>query len=135
MPKPLPTDLPDAEVVADPALERPRRRAYSAEYKLSILARADACRHGELGALLRAEGLHSSHLSDWRRALAGAGPEALAKSAPGPAPKLTAEQRELQALRRDKARLERKLEIAEGCIELQKKLGRLLDRASNGNDS
>lgn len=135
MPKPDTTELPDAQVVADPALERRRRRTYSTEYKLSILAQADAAEHGEVGALLRREGLHSSHLSDWRRTLAAGGPEALAKSAPGPVPKLSAEQREIDKLRRDKAALERKLEIAEGCIELQKKLAHLLDQANGASDS
>jgi transposase-like protein len=54
---------PDAEV-----LERPRRRRFSAEYRLRILRQADACTMpGELGALLRREGLYSSSLANWRR--------------------------------------------------------------------
>jgi transposase len=57
------------QAVPDPELtERPRRRSFSAEYKLKVLKQADACRKpGELGALLRREGLYSSHLSSWRR--------------------------------------------------------------------
>ena len=56
--------------VADPELvERPRRRRFSAEYKLRVLREADACsRPGEVGALLRREGLYSSLLTEWRRA-------------------------------------------------------------------
>lgn len=57
------------EAVPDPELtERPKRRHFSAEYKLAILKEADACKkQGELGALLRREALYSSHLSTWRR--------------------------------------------------------------------
>jgi transposase-like protein len=56
--------------VSDPELvERPRRRRFAAEYKLAILREADACaRPGEIGALLRREGLYSSLLTEWRRA-------------------------------------------------------------------
>jgi transposase-like protein len=54
---------------SDPELvERPKRRRFTAEYKLRILQAADACsKPGEIGALLRREGLYTSHLSDWRR--------------------------------------------------------------------
>src|SRR4051794_22704166 len=56
--------VPDPELV-----ERPRRRRFSAEYKLRIVREADACsRPGEIGALLRREGLYSSLLTEWRRA-------------------------------------------------------------------
>ncbi len=56
------------EAVPDPELKRPKRRSFSAEQKLRILKEADACeKPGELGALLRREGLYSSHLSTWRR--------------------------------------------------------------------
>ena len=54
--------------VPDPELKQAKRRTFSAEYKLKILKQADACRkQGEVGALLRREGLYSSHLSSWRR--------------------------------------------------------------------
>lgn len=57
------------ESVPDPELvEQPRRRRFTAEYKLRILQEAEACtRPGEMGALLRREGLYSSHLSEWRK--------------------------------------------------------------------
>jgi transposase len=56
-------DTPNPELV-----QRPKRRRFTAEYKLRILQTADACsRPGEIGALLRREGLYTSHLSDWRR--------------------------------------------------------------------
>jgi hypothetical protein len=57
------------EAVPDPELtERPKRRSFTAKYKLAVLKQADACKKpGELGVLLRREGLYSSHLSSWRR--------------------------------------------------------------------
>jgi transposase-like protein len=56
-------EIPDPELV-----ENPRRRRFSAEYKLRVLREADACtKAGEVGALLRREGLYSSHLSEWRK--------------------------------------------------------------------
>jgi len=57
------------QAVPDPELtERPKRRSFTAEYKLAVLKQADACKKpGELGALLRREGLYSSHISTWRR--------------------------------------------------------------------
>ena len=55
-------------VVPDPELvERPRRRRFTAEYKLRIVREADACRPCEIGALLRREGLYTSHLTYWRK--------------------------------------------------------------------
>lgn len=120
MPKPT-SDLSNTQVKPDPTLERRTRRRFTTAYKLRIIAEADQCRHGELGALLRRESLYSNQLQTWRRQLAEGGEAALTKSAPGPAPKLTAEQRELDKLRRENARLTRKLQIANGCLDLQKK--------------
>jgi transposase len=59
---------PQAPAPPDPELqERPRRRRFSAQHKLEVLRKADACKPGELGALLRREGIYSSNLSNWRR--------------------------------------------------------------------
>src|SRR5205809_557506 len=73
-------------VVPDPELaERPRRRRFSAEYKLRIVREADACsRPGEIGALLRREGLYSSLLMEWRRSLYPGALVALAPRRGGP---------------------------------------------------
>lgn len=133
MPKPIALSLPDNQVVPDPALEKRTRRHFSTEYKLRIIAQADLCQHGELGALLRREHLYSSQIRDWRKQLAQGGEQALSKSAPGPQPKLTVEQRELEKLRRENARLTRKLEIANGCLSLQKKALQMLDQVNNGD--
>ncbi len=134
MPKPVAASLPDTQVVPDPVLEKRTRRHFSTEYKLRIIAQADQCQRGELGALLRREHLYSSQIRDWRKQLAQGGEQALSKSAPGPQPKLTVEQRELEKLRRENARLTRKLEIANGCLSLQKKALQLLDQVNSGDD-
>ena len=134
MPKPVELNLPTREVMPDPQVEKRTRRSFSAEYKLRIIAEADQCRHGELGALLRRENLYSNQLQAWRRQLAEGGEQALSKSAPGPKPKFTPEQREIEKLRRENARLTRKLEIANGCLGLQKKALAMLDQVQNGND-
>ena len=82
MPKPQST-LPVTQVTPDPVLEKRTRRQFTPEYKLRIIAQADACKHGELGALLRREKLYSNQLSDWRREFAQNGVKGLSKSAPG----------------------------------------------------
>ena len=115
---------PDPEVPA-----KARRRTFTAKYKLKILAEADGCsKPGEIGALLRREGLYSSHLSKWRQqreegALAGLTPK---KRGRKPRP-VDPQARRVAELERENARLQRKLEQAETIIEVQKKLSRLLE--------
>lgn len=120
MPK-APSELPDSQVSPDPKQERRTRRNFSTEYKLQIIAEADQCRRGEIGELLRREGLYSSQLNQWRHELASGGAEGLAKSAPGPAPSKTPEQRRIEQLERENARLSSRLQTAEACIDMQKK--------------
>ncbi len=134
MPKPVDVDLSKTEITPDPLAEKRTRRVFSTAYKLRIIAEADECRHGELGALLRRENLYSNQLQTWRRQLAEGGEQALSKSAPGPKPKHTPEQREIEKLRRENARLSRKLDIANGCLDLQKKTLAMLDQVQRGND-
>ena len=132
MPKPY-TALPENQVTPEPKLEKRTRRQFSAEYKLRILAEADACRHGELGVLLRREKLYSSQLQQWRRELATGGVEGLSKSAPGTAARKSPEQRQIEQLEQENARLNRRLKIAEDCIDLQKKTLAMLDHAKSEN--
>ena len=132
MPKPA-SKLPDTEVQTTPALERRTRRVFSPEYKLQILAQADQCARGELGALLRREKLYGAQLQQWRRELAEKGVEGLSKSAPGPKPAKTPEQRRIEQLETENARLARKLELANDCLALQKKALSMLDRAEVGS--
>ncbi|MDN6337071.1 transposase [Halomonas piscis] len=133
MPKP-PTELPDHQVTPNPKLEKRTRRQFSTEYKLRILAEADACQHGELGELLRREKLYSSQLTTWRKELAENGVEKLHKTAPGPTPSKTPEQKRIEALERENARLQQRLSTAEDCLSLQKKALSMLDRMNNGSE-
>ncbi len=114
---------PNPEVVADA-----KRRRFTMEYKLRILKEADAAKEapGGVGALLRREGLYSSHLTTWRQERDAAVRQALAPKTRGPKPKLDPQQDELQRLRRDNARLTDALRKAELIIEVQKKVGSLL---------
>jgi len=107
--------VPDPEVVA-----QARRRQFSAAYKRQIVAQADACTApGEIGALLRREGLYSSHLSNWRRQLATLGDRRRGR----PAEPLAVENAQL---RRENARLRRELEKTQLIVDAQKKLAEVL---------
>lgn len=119
---------PESVVLPDPEVRvEVRRRVFSAGYKQDILRQAAACRHGELGALLRREGLYTSHLSDWRRQMAAEGPVGLAPKKRGPKP--SPEGRRIVELERDLARTRRRLEQAEVIISAQRKLSALMTLA------
>ena len=112
--------MPDPEVP-----ERPRRRRFTAAYKLDILAEIDrATEPGDIGAILRREGLYSSHLVDWRRARDRGALEALARPVGRPKPNPLAKENE--RLRRQNARLTGRLATAERIIEIQSKVSELL---------
>jgi transposase-like protein len=134
MPKSI-SERPDTQVTPEPALEKRTRRQFKPEYKLRIITEADACQHGELGALLRRERLYSGQLSEWRREYAENGVAGLSKSSPGPAASRTPEQRRIEQLERENSRLNRKLEIANDCLDLQKKALSMLDHLSSGKDA
>lgn len=117
-----PRPAPDPEVPAGA-----KRRAFTAEFKRRLLAEADACGPGELGALLRRHGLYSSHLVTWRRQrddgeLAGLAPRKRGRKASAKNPLADEVARLERALRRMTARAER----AEGLVDVQKKLAALL---------
>ena len=128
-----PSDMPDSQVTPDPKLEKRTRRVFKPEYKLRIVQEANACKHGELGALLRREKLYSNQLSDWRREYAENGLEGLSKSSPGPVPSKTAEQREIEKLKNQVQKLQNELGIANDCLGLQKKVLSIIDRSNSGN--
>lgn len=134
MPKPVSTELPESKVTPDPKLEKRSRREFPAEYKLKIIAQADACAHGELGPLLRKEGLYNAQLKQWREELKNNGVAGLSKSTPGPKSKISSEQREIDQLRKQVAKLNNELEVANGCLELQKKALAMLDLMNSGKD-
>ncbi|MGB7299689.1 MAG: transposase [Burkholderiaceae bacterium] len=134
MPKPF-VGPSDTQVKPDPALERRTRRQFSTQYKLRILHLADACKYGEIGALLRSEGLYHSQLSDWRRERDSGDLDALSKTEPGPKPKLSAEQRRIGELEKQVARLQRQMQIKDDCLELQKKAISILDQCDSASDA
>lgn len=112
-----PSILPDSQVTPDPKLEKRTRRTFPADYKLRIVQEAEACKHGEIGALLRREKLYSNQLSGWRREYAENGLEGLSKSSPGPAPAKSSEQRENEKLKRQVLKLNNELDIASGVCQ------------------
>jgi transposase-like protein len=118
-----------APAAANPELsERPRRRTFTAKEKLRILQAADrATGAGEIGALLRREGLYSSHLTDWRRQRDAGILDGLTPARRGPTPvepnPLTAD---LAKAQQENAKLRLRLERAEAIIDLQKKVSDLL---------
>lgn len=101
---------------------RTTRRRFSTAYKRQMVEEAAQCEHGELGALLRREGLYHSYLAKWREEYATG---TLSDKARGPRPNSNAA--EVKRLERENARLQHKLEQAEAIIEAQKKLARLLE--------
>ncbi len=107
-------------------LERPKRRTFTADYKLKILQEADtATAPGAIGELLRREGLYSSHLASWRRdrdagAMAGLGKRR------GPSPRQSVDKKRILELERENERLRKKLTKAELLVDVQKKLHELM---------
>lgn len=116
----LEAEVPDPEVVP-----RAKRRQFSAQYKLRILTEADQCsQRGEIGALLRREGLYSSHLTTWRKQRDRGQLQGLSPKKRGRKPDPQAA--ELARLQRENERLKVRLEQAETIIEVQKKLSQML---------
>jgi transposase len=122
--------------VGEPAVGTPRdpevlakatRRRFSAEYKLQILDQVARCSGpGEVGSLLRREGLYSSHLTHWRKQRERGALQALG-SKRGRKPSRTAEQVEIERLRRENERLAQRLAQVELIVEVQKKLCAAID--------
>lgn len=115
--------------MADPEVTlMARRRQFSRAYKLRILAQVEQCQHGEVGALLRREGLYSSMLSKWRQQKAAGKLD----RPPGSQEQRGEDQaKELRRLQRENARLQTQLAKAEAIIEVQKKLSALLETMKN----
>ena len=128
----LPNLAPDPEVT-----EKKPRRKFTAKYKLRILAEADACSQpGQMGALLRREGLYSSNLTTWRKQRAQGLLQAMA-------PKKRGRKRkqknplvdQVAQLEKENRRLQDKLKKAETIIEVQKKISEILGINRNPEDS
>ena len=113
--------------------DKPVRRRFTAAYKLAIVQEADrSAEYGQIGALLRREGLYHSHLDKWRKLRNAGALDALKPRQRGPktcAPHPLS--RENEALRRENARLQKKLKKAELVIDFQKKVAALLELPLN----
>ena len=125
-------NVPDPEVV--PMAER---RRFPAEEKLRVVEEAEACTEpGEIGALLRREGIYSSYLSRWRQARDRGQLTALGRQQRGPKPATDAALvREVARLRQENERLQARLDQAEAIIEVQKKLSQLLGPSPEEDES
>ena len=131
----------DAGVVADgrPAdpdpevPERARRRTFTAKYKLEVLAAYDAAGPGDKGAILRREGLYSSHITEWRRARDAGALAGLA--APRGRQRRDPREEKIARLERDKRRLEQELAKARFVMDVQAKLQALLEQLSESADT
>ena len=123
-----------SEADLQPRAERPKRRVFTNEYKLAIVAEYDALTEpGARGALLRREGLYHSHLIEWRRArdagvLAGPAPR------PGRKPQRSREQVELERLRRDNERMAAELARTKAALDVVGKAHALLGMLSESAD-
>ena len=118
--------LPARGAASNPeVLARATRRQFTAKYKAEIVRRADACKKpGEIGALLRREGLYASQLASWRKQIRQGGTAALSQRR-GPAPRPKPSAREIE-LERKTRKLEKQLAKAEAIIAFQKKVHELL---------
>ena len=118
---------------ADPEVpERARRRTFTVQYKLDVVAEYDAAPAGEKGAVLRREGLYSSHVVEWRRARdsgALAGP-----ARPRGRPAADPRDAQIARLEKEKARLEQELARTRFVVDVQAKLQALLETISEGAD-
>lgn len=116
-------ERPDTEVS-----DKAKRRRFSAAYKQRILRESEACSEpGAISALLRREGLYSSHLFTWRRLAERGKRAALSPKKRGPQPKVTDERdKRIELLERENAKLTHRAERAEALVEIQKKISQLL---------
>ncbi len=119
-----PPARPDPEVVA-----RPKRRRFTAEYRLRILEEAERCRvPGDVGRLLRREGLYSSHLTVWRKARRDGALRGLSSKKRGAKPKANNPlEPQVRALEAKVARLEKELHKAHTILDVQGKVAGLLE--------
>jgi hypothetical protein len=121
------TQRPDPEVP-----ERARRRTFAAKYKLEVLAAYDKAPDGEKGALLRREGLYSSHIVEWRRARDAGALAGLA--APRGRKRRDPQAERIARLEAEKLRLEQELAKTRFVVEVQAKLHALLETLSESAD-
>jgi transposase-like protein len=122
------TQRPDPEVP-----DRARRRTFTAKYKLEVLAAYDAAPDGEKGAVLRREGLYSSHITEWRKARDAGALEGLAAARGRKRRDPQADQ--IARLQAEKQRLEQELAKTRFVVDVQAKLHALLETLSGSADT
>jgi len=122
------TQRPDPEVP-----ERARRRTFTAKYKLEVLAAYDAAPDGEKGAVLRREGLYSSHITEWRKAHDAGALAGLA--APRGRKRRDPQAEQIARLEAEKLRLEQELAKTRFVVDVQAKLHALLETLSGSADT
>jgi transposase len=118
--------------------EKARRRAFTVEYKRKIVKEAEACKGpGEIGALLRREGLYSSHLTTWRQARdrGELAPGAATKKRGPKAAPVDPRDKKIAELERQIAKVTKRAETAEAIAEIQKKLAALFGRPFPNEES
>lgn len=122
------TQRPDPEV-----RERARRRTFTAKYKLEVLAAYDAAPDGEKGAVLRREGLYSSHITEWRKARDAGALAGLA--APRGRKRRDRQAEQVARLQAENQRLEQELAKTRAVVNVQAKLHALLETLSGSADT
>lgn len=121
----------NGRLLEDPEVpEKATRRQYTADYKLKVLRELDGCKQpGDIGAVLRREGLYSSVITNWRRQRERGELDGLGRKSRDRKEAALRERkdREIRQLRRENARLERRLKQAHTVIEVQKKISEMLN--------
>lgn len=124
----------DRQERPDPQVpERARRRTFTAQYKLDVVAAYDAAPDGQKGAVLRREGLYSSHIVEWRRARDSGALAGLDR--PRGRPVTDPRDAQIARLNREKRQLEQELAKARFVVDVQAKLQALLETISEGADT
>jgi len=117
----------DSPILDPEVLAKPQRRRFTPAYKARIVEEAQRCTEsGQIGALLRREGLYSSALTQWRRQYQSGALQALKDDKRGRKRTRDAREKELERLQRENERLNKKLRQAELIIEIQKKVAAML---------
>lgn len=122
-------DVSTDDGVMGPRSDRPKRRRFTAEFKAAVLAEYDAADRGERGAILRREGLYSSHIIEWRRAA-----EAGAAAGLGPAAR-DRRDKEIEQLRARAEKAEAELARSKAALDLMGKAHALLETLSESADT
>lgn len=128
------SEVSSTQVVPSPAAETRSRRRFSAAYKRKIVKEIGGCKRGKIGEVLRREGLYGTQVRNWQREFE-LGQLHSSKTTPGPAAKRTSEERKIEKLEAEIARLKKKLSLKDDCLDLQKKALEMLEKLDDGSDA